>query len=265
MYETMTDAVRTERRGAVLEVTLDRPKANAIDAATSRRMSEVFADFAADESLRVAILTGGGEKFFSAGWDLKAAAAGVAAADDYGSGGFGGLTEFLDLHKPVIAAINGMAAGGGFEIALACDLIVAADHALLWLPEPAVGLTPAPVSVCRLLSRMPRAIAMELLYTGRRIGADHALALGLVNRVAPGPEVMDRAREMADAITANAPLPISALKEMADRTEHLSLAHTLALQRSGGLEWYDRVRGSEDAREGPRAFAEKRQPHWRGR
>ena len=261
----MTDAVRTERRGAVLEVTLDRPKANAIDAATSRRMNEVFAGFAADDSLRVAILTGGGEKFFSAGWDLKAAAAGAAEGEDYGSGGFGGLTEFLDLHKPVIAAVNGMAAGGGFEIALACDLMVAADHALLWLPEPAVGITPEPVGVRRLLARMPGAMALEVLYSGRRIGAEEGLALGLINRVAPGRQVMDAAREMADAITANAPLSISALKEMARLTEPLSLADTLALQRSGGLEWYDRVQGSEDAKEGPRAFAEKRAPVWRGR
>ncbi len=261
----MTDAVRTERRGAVLEVTLDRPKANAIDAATSRRMSEVFAEFAADDSLRVAILTGAGEKFFSAGWDLKAAAAGASATDDYGSGGFGGLTEFLDLHKPVIAAINGYAAGGGFEIALACDLMVAADHALLWLPEAAVGITPEPVGVRRLLARLPRAVALEVLYTGRRIGAEEGLALGLINRVAAGPKLMDGAREMADAIVANAPLAISALKEMVHTTEHLSIAQTLALQQAGKLEGYNRVRDSEDAKEGPRAFAEKRAPIWRGR
>ncbi len=262
----MTDPVKTERRGAVLEVTLDRPKANAIDAATSRRMSEVFAEFAADDSLRVAILTGGGEKFFSAGWDLKAAAAGdTASGDDYGSGGFGGLTEFLDLHKPVIAAVNGMAAGGGFEIALACDLMVAADHALLWLPEAAVGITPEAIGVRRLLARLPRAIALEVLYAGRRIGAEEGLALGLINRVAPGAGLMDAAREIADAITANAPLSISALKEMAQLTESLSLAETVALQRSGGLARYERVQGSDDAKEGPRAFAEKRPPVWRGR
>ncbi len=265
MTDPATDPVKTERRGAVLEVTLDRPKANAIDAATSRRMSEVFAAFAADESLRVAILTGGGSRFFSAGWDLKAAAAGALADDDYGSGGFGGLTEFLDLHKPVIAAVNGYAAGGGFEIALACDLMVAADHTLLWLPEAGVGITPEPVGVRRLLARLPRAVALEVLYAGRRIGAEEGLALGLINRVASAPELMDRAREMADAITVNAPLSISALKVMAEKTEHLSLADTLALQRTGGLAWYDRVQDSEDAKEGPRAFAEKRAPVWRGR
>ncbi|MFP6729066.1 MAG: enoyl-CoA hydratase-related protein [Alphaproteobacteria bacterium] len=260
----MTEAVRTKQRGAILEVTLDRPKANAIDAATSRRMSEVFAQFAADDSLRVAILTGGGEKFFSAGWDLKAAAAGAAEAEDYGSGGFGGLTEFLDLNKPVIAAVNGYAAGGGFEIALACDLMVAADHAWMWLPEPAVGITPEPVGVRRLLARLPRAVALEVLYAGRRIGAEEGLALGLVNQVASGAEIMDRAREIAEAIVTNAPLSIFALKEMANKTEHLSLAETLALHRSGGLRGYDRVQRSEDAKEGPRAFAEKRPANWSG-
>ena len=205
------------------------------------------------------------ERFFSAGWDLKAAAAGEVAADDYGSGGFGGLTEFLDFHKPVIAAVNGYAAGGGFEIALACDLIVAADHAWMWLPEPAVGITPEPLGVRRLLTRLPRAVALEVLYAGRRIGAEEGLALGLVNRMAPGAEVMDRAREIAEAIVANAPLAISAIKEMVHKTEHLSLADTLYLQKSGGLDLYDRVQGSEDAKEGPRAFAEKRPADWRGR
>ena len=262
----MTDAVRTERRGAVLEVTLDRPKANAIDAETSRLMSEAFAAFAADDSLRVAILTGGGEKFFSGGWDLKAVAAGAAGdPDDYGSGGFGGLTEFLDLHKPIIAAVNGYAAGGGFEISLACDLIVAADHAQFWLPEASVGITPEAVGVRRLLSRLPRAIALEVLFTSRRIGAEEGLALGLINRVATGADLMDTARALADDITSNAPIAIAAIKEMANKTEPLSLEDTLALQKSGGLEWYKRVQRSDDAKEGPRAFAEKRAPVWRWR
>ena len=258
----MTDPVKVARRGAVLEVTLDRPKANAIDDATSRRMSAVFAEFAADSEARVAILTGAGEKFFSAGWDLVAAG---DADGDYGSGGFGGLTEFLDLDKPIIAAVNGYAAGGGFEVALACDLIVAAEHATFMLPEPAVGITPEPIGVRRLLSRLPRAVALEVLYSGRRLGAAEALALGLVNRVVPEPALMDAAREIAAGIVANAPLAVSALKEMAAKTEHLSLADTLALQRSGGLAGFERVRGSDDAKEGPRAFAEKRAPVWTGR
>lgn len=261
----MTNAVSVVRRGAVFEVTLDRPKANAIDNITSQRMGEVFEDFAADDTLRVAILTGGGEKFFSAGWDLKSAAAGATAADDYGVGGFGGLTEFLDLHKPVIAAINGYAVGGGFEIALSCDMIVAADHAYLWLPETSIGITPEPVGVRRLLSRLPRTVALEVLYAGRRISAEEGLALGLINRVVAGPELMDCALEMADAVVNNAPLAISAIKEMVGQCAQLSLADTLALQRDGKLAGYNRVQDSADAKEGPIAFTEKRPPVWRGK
>jgi crotonobetainyl-CoA hydratase len=131
----MTNPVQTERRGAVLEVTLDRPKANAIDAPTSRIMGDVFADFRDDPELRVAILTGGGERFFCAGWDLKAAAEGEAPDSDYGVGGFGGLQELPDLGKPVIAAVNGMALGGGFELMISCDIILAAEDATFALPE----------------------------------------------------------------------------------------------------------------------------------
>ncbi len=260
----MTDAVRVERRDAVLEITLDRPKANAIDSPTSRRMGEVFAEFAADDGLRVAVLTGAGERFFSSGWDLKAAAEGTEAGD-YGVGGFGGLTELLDLDKPVIAAVNGYCVGGGFEIALACDLIVAAEHAVFFMGEVNVGLTPEPIGVRRLLGRLPRAVALELLYTARRMNAAEAKALGLVNRVVPGPRVMDEARELAAAIADAAPLAIRAVKEMALETEHLSLEETLAAQRSGRLAAYDRMQRSADAIEGPRAFAEKRKPVWRGR
>ena len=134
------ERIRAERRGATLEVTIDRPKANAIDAATSRELGEAFTGFRDDPELRVAILTGAGERFFSAGWDLKAAAAGDP--EDYGPGGFGGLTELFDLSKPVIAAVNGWAAGGGLEIALACDLIVASRDARLALPEVTRGPRP---------------------------------------------------------------------------------------------------------------------------
>ena len=131
----MTSPIRVEKHGAVLEVTIDRPKANAIDAATSRIMGDTFAAFRDDPELRVAILTGAGEKFFCPGWDLKAAAAGEAPDSDYGVGGFGGLQQLPGLNKPVICAVNGLAFGGGFEIMLSCDIILAAEHATFALPE----------------------------------------------------------------------------------------------------------------------------------
>ena len=137
----MTDPIRTAEHDGILEIVLDRPKANAIDAATSRRMGEVFVRFRDDPALRVAIITGAGDKIFSAGWDLKAAATGALSEDsDYGPGGFAGLTELFDLDKPVIAAVNGLAIGGGFELAMACDLIVAAEHAAFALPETQIGV-----------------------------------------------------------------------------------------------------------------------------
>ncbi len=266
----MTDMVRTERRGAVLEITLDRPPANAIDAAASRRIGQAFAEFAADPSLRVAILTGAGDKFFSAGWDLKAAAQAEAQGrseteSDYGSGGFGGVTEFLDLDKPVIAAVNGYCVAGGFEVALACDLMVAADHSVFFLSEVNVGLIPAPIGIKRLMARLPRAVALELLYTGRRMDAAEALERGLANRVVPGARVMDTAREIAQAIADAAPLAVAAVKEIALATEYLTVAETLAMRHDGRLPSFHRVYDSEDAKEGPRAFAEKRKPVWQGR
>ena len=136
----MTDSVLCERHGAVLLITLNRPKANAIDAPTSHAMGEAFIDFANDPSLRVVVITGGGERFFSAGWDLKAAAEGEAVDADFGRGGFAGLTELWNLDKPVIAAVNGYAAGGGFELALAADLIIAANHVQFFLPEATLGI-----------------------------------------------------------------------------------------------------------------------------
>ena len=259
----MTDAVRTERRGAVLEIVLDRPKANAIDAATSRRLGEIFADFRDDGALRVAIVTAAGDKFFSAGWDLKAAAGGEA--QDYGVGGFAGLTEFFDLRKPVIAAVNGMAVGGGFELALACDLIVAADTAVFFLPEVNIGLIPDAGGVLRLPRRLPRAIAMEMLLTGSRLAAADAYRLGLVNRVVSGAALLSTARDLADHIIAAAPLSVAAVKEVVAATEHLPVDQAYAAMRGGQAPAYDRLLASEDIREGPRAFAEKRPPVWRGR
>ena len=170
----MSDPVLVERDAPILVVTLDRPKANAIDAATSQALGRVFADFRDDDELMVAVITGGGGKFFSAGWDLKAAAAGEPADADFGPGGFAGLTELWDLNKPVIAAINGITVGGGFELALACDLIVAAEHVEFWFPETFHGIMADAGGVQRLPKRVPRHIAMELLLTGRRMGAAEA-------------------------------------------------------------------------------------------
>ena len=178
-------AVRTRRLGGVLEVTLDRPPANAIDLATSRAMGEVFAAFRDDRALRVAVLRTAGERFFSAGWDLKAAAAGDAVDGDYGVGGFGGIQELPGLEQAGASPlVEGMAVGGGFELALSCDLIYAADTASFALPEINAG-TLADAATLRLPTRMPHHIAMELLLTGRWMDAAEAHRWGLVNEVHP--------------------------------------------------------------------------------
>jgi len=216
----MTHPIRTERRGAVLEVTLDRPKANAIDTATSRIMGEVFAGFRDDPELRVAILTAAGDRFFSPGWDLKAAAAGEAPDSDYGVGGFGGLQELPGLNKPVICAINGLAFGGGFEIALSCDILIAAEHATFALPEINSG-TVADAASIKLPRRIPFHVAMELLLTGRRIDAQEAKQWGLVNEIVPADRLMERARELAQQLAEGPPLVFAAIKEIIRQTSHL--------------------------------------------
>ena len=260
----MNEAVRVARLGSTLEVTLNRPKANAIDAKTSRTLGRVFAAFRDDPELRVAIFTGTGKRFFSAGWDLSAADEGEAYESDYGEGGFGGFTELPRLNKPIIAAVNGIAAGGGFEIAMSADLVVAADHATFFLPEPAVGLIPD-VATVRLPKLLPEPVAAEVLIAGRRLSAADALRFGLVNQVAKGEEVLALARGMADRITAMAPLAVAAIVDIRRRTEGMTAAEGLTLLRSGSIESYQRVLASEDSKEGPRAFVEKRAPVWRGR
>ncbi len=256
--------IHVEENGKILEITLDRPKANAIDAATSRELGNIFANFRDNQDLRVAIITGAGQKFFSAGWDLNAAASGEAIESDYGVGGFAGITEMFDLNKPVIAAVNGMAVGGGFELALSCDLIVVAEHAQFFLPEIFVGVL-ADAASFRLPKRLPYHIAMEMLLTGRRMDANEALRWGLVNAVVPQTQLLEKTREFAQTIIKAAPLSIAAVKEVTRATQALSLQESYALLRSGKLTNYQAMLDSEDAKEGPKAFAEKREPIWKGK
>ncbi|HJM26473.1 MAG: enoyl-CoA hydratase-related protein [Acidimicrobiales bacterium] len=260
----MTEAVQTRVDGAVIEVTLDRPRANAIDAETSRELGRVFADFRDDPDLRVAILTGAGDRFFSAGWDLRAAAEGEEFEADYGEGGFGGFTELPERNKPVICAVNGLAVGGGFEITLAAELVVAAGHAEFFLPETGLGLIPDAGAV-RLPRVLPPVVANEVLYAGRRMDAAEAMRWGLVNAVVPADELMDVARNLAGRIVSAAPLAVGAAMAVARLTGHLPLQEAFGAMRSGGLEAYEQMLASEDSDEGPRAFTEKREPAWKGR
>jgi crotonobetainyl-CoA hydratase len=260
----MREAVRISRRAAVLEVVLDRPEANAIDAPTSRRLGEVFAAFRDDPKLHVAIVTGGGDRFFSAGWDLKAAAAGEAPDGDFGVGGFGGLQELPGLNKLVIAAVNGMAVGGGFELALSADLILAAEHARFALPEIKAGQL-ADAATIKLPRRIPYHVAMELLLTGRWMDAEEAKRWGLVNEVVPPDRLLDRAHELADLLASGPPLVFAAIKEVVRETAHLAIQDAFDLVKSKRVAAVRKLYQSEDAKEGARAFADKRDPVWRGR
>lgn len=259
----MDEGVRLVEEAPVLEVVIDRPKANAIDAATSRLMGEVFAAFRDDPAYRVAILTGAGDRFFSAGWDLKAASEGESYEADWGVGGFGGFPELEGLRKPVICAVNGIAAGGGFEIVLAADLVVAADNARFLLPEAFIGFPPD-IGTVRLPRQVPPILAKEVLLTGRRVGPEQALQWGMVNRVVPAGELMNAARRLAERICEAAPLAVEAILEMIRATSQMDVADALAHIRSGRVPSYRRALDSSDVIEGPRAFAEKRPPRWTG-
>lgn len=258
----MKKSVEVSRNGSVLEVMLNRPKANAIDTNCSKKLAEIFFMFQDDPSLRVAIITGSGDRFFSAGWDLKAE---EAVDADHGPGGFAGLTEIFDISKPVIAAVNGMAVGGGFELVLACDLIIAAHHAEFFLPETRVGIIPDAGGVLRLPKVIPRAVALEMLLTGKRLSAKEAYHYGLVNKNVSSQELMKEARKMAEDIITGAPLAITAIKEIVRNTQHISIKEGYAMMRSDQLSAYKQMLHSIDAIEGQKSFIEKRKPVWKGK
>lgn len=256
--------IKTKRNGHILEVTLDRPKANAIDLQTSRIMGDVFADFRDDPDLRVAIVTGAGEKFFCPGWDLKAAADGDAVDGDYGQGGFGGLQELPRMNKPVIMAINGICCGGGLELALSGDILLAAEHASFALPEIRSG-TVADAASVKLPKRIPYHIAMEMLLTGRWLDATEAARWGLINRVVPADQLLVEARRMAELIASGPPLVYAALKEVVREAEDMKFQDAMNRITKSQFGTVETLYRSEDQLEGARAFAEKRDPVWKGK
>lgn len=257
----MPEFCRVERDGPVLTVTIDRPEVmNSLHPPASRELSEVFDDFEADEALWVAIVTGAGERAFSAGNDLKHQAGGGAM--EIPEKGFGGLTARYELVKPVIAAVNGVAMGGGFEIALACDLVVASERATFALPEPRVGLAALAGGIHRLPRQIGTKRAMGLLLTGRRVSASEGLELGFVNEVVAPEELPAAARRWADAICECAPLSVRATKQAAYQGLD---APSLRAAVEGDYPQMRAMFRSEDFVEGPKAFAEKRRPRWKGR
>ena len=256
--------IKTSERNHILEVKLDRPKANAIDLKTSQILGEIFTNFRDNPNLRVAIITGAGEKFFCPGWDLKAAADGDAVDGDYGVGGFGGLQELRGLNKPVIAAVNGICCGGGLEWALSADIILAAEHATFALPEIRSG-TVADAASIKLPKRIPYHVAMDMLLTGRWLDAEEAARWGLINYIYPAQKLMDEAYKLGELLASGPPLVYAAIKEVVREAENMKFQDALNKITNSQFESVEKLYRSEDQIEGARAFSEKREPQWKGR
>ena len=254
----MADEVLRERRGHVEILTINRPEArNAINRATAIALGEALDACESDDEVWVVILTGAGDKAFSAGMDLKAFAAGEFPVTDKG---FGGITQ-RDFPKPLIAAANGAALAGGFEILISCDMVVAADHAKFGIPEASRGLIAGGGGLIRLPKRIPLAVAYEMALTADPIDAARAYELGLVNRVVPGNQVLDQAIALAERIAKNAPLAVRTSKDVMKRSRELSEEECWNLNS----EAFGLIGRSADALEGAIAFAEKREPSWQGK
>jgi len=258
------DNILFEKKGHLAYVTLNRPeRRNAIDPATSTELKDAFEAFKADDDLWVAILTGAGDKAFSAGADLVAMSQSLSGGGDSGalSVPFAGITRGYECWKPIIAAIHGYCLAGGLELALSCDIRIAADNSQFGLPEPKRAIIPGATGTQRLPRAVPMAFAMELLLTGDRFDAETALRFGLVSRVVSQDKLMETAEAIAQSILKNGPLAVRYIKQAAMQGREMSFEDGLRLES----QFAGKVFRTEDAREGPLAFAQKREPQYKGK